>query len=115
MGQRDPTDLRARERENAEEAERQRLARQMEQDNFKWLMQSKRGRAILWSLMDRAGVFQLSFNANSMQMAFNEGRRSYGNQILTLIHEVAPELYPTMVKEATNGRRDSDERADHSN
>jgi len=65
-------------------------------------MSSKRGRRILWRLLDRAGVFRLSFNTNAMAMAFAEGNRNEGLRYLALIHTLCPELYPTMVKEATN-------------
>jgi hypothetical protein len=104
----DPTDLDGQEREQAEVRAEKRSLRKTEDDDFKWLMSSKRGRAIIWRLLDQAGVFRISFTPNALQMAFNEGNRNYGNKTLSMIHALCPELYPTMVKEATNGRSDRD-------
>ena len=100
----DPLDLRGQERDKAERELRERLERQEEESDIKWLMSSKRGRRIVWRLMDRAGVFRSSFNTNSMSMAFAEGNRNYGLQILGIIHTQCPELYPVMMKENTNER-----------
>ena len=99
----DPLDLRGQERDKAEVQADKQLAQKTEEDDFKWLMSSKRGRAIVWRLLDQAGVFRISFNSNALQMAFNEGNRNYGNKTMSMIHTLCPELYPTMVKEATNG------------
>lgn len=110
----DPTDLKGQERNKAEETAKKRIAQKNEDDDFKWLMSSKRGRAITWRLLDQAGVFRISFNSNALQMAFNEGNRNYGNKVLSMIHALCPELYAVMLKEVTNGRN-SDGSGDHSN
>lgn len=116
MSSYDPTDLRGQERAKAEEQKRQRLAQANEEDDFKWLMQSKRGRRIVWRLLEQAGVFRISFSQNSMQMAFNEGGRNYGNKVLGMIHALCPELYPTLIKENASARTDSNNgNADHNN
>lgn len=99
----DPTDLHGQESYKAESEAKKRITQKAEDDDFKWLMSSKRGRAIIWRLLEQAGVFRISFSLNSMQMAFNEGNRNYGNQVLSMIHTLCPELYPAMVREATNG------------
>lgn len=100
----DPLDLRGQEKAKADRELRERIARENEEADIKWLMSSKRGRRIVWRLMDRAGVFRSSFNTNSMSMAFAEGNRNYGLQILGIIHTQCPELYPVMMKENTNER-----------
>lgn len=102
----DPTDLRGNERNKAEQEAKKRLAQEVEDEDLKWLMASKRGRRIVWRLLEVAGVFRISFNTNAMQMAFNEGNRNYGNKLLNSIHMLSPELYPVMVREALNGRDD---------
>lgn len=112
----DPLDIRSQERAKAESDERNRLARDSEEADLKWLMGSKRGRRIVWRLLDRAGVFRLSFNTNAMTMAFAEGNRNEGLRILAQIHALCPELYPVMVKEQTNDHRNADDdrsRNDH--
>jgi hypothetical protein len=101
----DPIDLPAQEVSRKDEANRRRLAAEGEELDAKWLMGSKRGRRIVWRLLERAGVFQLSFNTNAMQMAFNEGKRDYGTRTLELIHSKCPELYAVMLKESNDVSR----------
>ncbi len=82
----DPIDLRGQERAKSDRDMREKLARENEEADIKWLMGSKRGRRVVWRLMDQSGVFRLSFNTNSMQMAFAEGNRNFGNRMLAMIH-----------------------------
>lgn len=102
----DPTDIRAQERAKAQASQHAKNARDTEEADVKWLMGSKRGRRIVWRLLDQAGVFRLSFNTNAMQMAFNEGGRNAGLRLLGLINATCPELYQTMITEqqADDGR-----------
>lgn len=115
MSNYDPTDIRSQERAKADTDLRNKLAKDNEEADLKWLMGSKRGRRIVWRFLDRAGVFRLSFNTNSMAMAFNEGNRNEGLRILAQIHTLCPELYPVMVKEQVNDNRNADDgsRNDH--
>lgn len=101
MSKFDPLDVRAQEASREEATERARFAQQQEADDFKWLMGSKRGRRMVWRLLDRAAVFRLSFNTNAMQMAFAEGGKNEGLRTLALIHSICPDLYPVMVQENT--------------
>lgn len=100
----DPTDLRGQEaaRQDAEEAAR--LARETEIGDLKWLMSSKRGRRIMWRLLEMSGPFHLSFDRNAMQMAFNDGKRSVGNRLFNEVMSLCPEMYPVMAKEQKNDR-----------
>jgi hypothetical protein len=111
----DPIDLRGQERAKSDKDVREKIARENEEADIKWLMGSKRGRRVVWRLMDQSGVFRLSFNTNSMQMAFAEGNRNFGNRMLAMIHSLCPELYPQMVKEQSNDRiaDDGSSRNDH--
>lgn len=84
-----------------------RLDRENEESDFKWLMSSKRGRRIVWRLLEQSGVFRSSFNPTAMVMAFNEGNRNYGNRTLALLHQSCPEQYPQMMKENVNARTGS--------
>jgi hypothetical protein len=104
MSNYDPLDLKGQERIQAEKDVREKTSKENEEADLKWLMGSKRGRRVIWRLLDQSGVFRLSFNTNSMQMAFAEGNRNFGNRILAMIHTLCPELYPTMVKEQNNDR-----------
>lgn len=104
MSNYDPLDLRGQERIESDKKLREKILRENEEVDLKWLMSSKRGRRMIWRLLDQAGVFRLSFNTNAMAMAFAEGNRNFGNRTLSLIHSHCPELYPQMVKENTNDR-----------
>lgn len=102
MDNKDPFDLHGQEASAQQKREREKLEQQSEESDVKWLMSNKRGRRILWRLLNQSGVFRLSFNTDSMLMAFAEGNRNFGNRILSLIHSQCPELYPVMVKEQAN-------------
>lgn len=115
MSDYDPTDIPAQDSSKADAELKKHLAKDTEEADLKWLMGSKRGRRILWRLLDRAGVFRLSFNTNSMTMAFNEGSKNEGLRTLAQIHALCPELYPVMVKEQIHDNRNDDDgrRNDH--
>lgn len=106
MSSYDPTDLRGQEAQKADKAAKERLTKEVEDGDWKWLASSKRGRRIIWRLLTQSGVFRLSFNPNALQMAFNEGNRNYGNWLLDRINTLCPELYPVIVKENASVRDD---------
>lgn len=111
----DPIDITRQERTRADNDLRNKLAKDTEEGDFKWLMGSKRGRRIVWRFLERAGVFRSSFNTNSMTMAFVEGSKNEGLRLLAQVHALCPELYPVMVKEQAHDNRNADtgSRNDH--
>ena len=110
----DPLDLRGQEAAKEQSDERKRLAIGQEQDDFKWLMGSKRGRRIVWRLLERTGVFRTSFTGNS-ETFFREGQRNVGLMLMAQIHEVCPDQYALMLKEQHDVRKHTDDgsRNDH--
>lgn len=100
MARPDPTDLEGIERERDEARKTALLQAKTEEGDIKWLMNDKRGRRIVKRFLERAGVFQTSFNTNAAQMAFNEGRRNEGLHMLAKIQQWAPEQYTVMMKES---------------
>lgn len=100
----DPTDIRSQDRARAEAEKRDKLARDTEEADIKWLVGSKRGRRIVWRFLEQAGTFRLSFNTNAMQMAFAEGNRNSGNRLLSLVNEVTPEAFTQMLKESKSDK-----------
>jgi len=100
MGEHDPLDTGGQQRAKDAKAIRERLARETEEADVRWLMGTRRGRRIVWRLLERAGVFRTSFSANAMQMAFAEGNRNAGIVLLAQVHELCPDQYPLMVAEA---------------
>ena len=83
--QHDPTDAAAIARVDRQRAVAASLAERTELADLTWLMDGKRGRRIVWRLLDSAGVFRLSFSPDALQMAFAEGCRNEGLRLLKLI------------------------------
>jgi hypothetical protein len=102
----DPLDIASQQRRKDERVKLDRLERETEEADVRWLASSRRGRRILWRILEQSGVFRLSYAPSATAMAFNEGQRSFGNRILALIHDVSAESYPAMLREQRNHRHD---------
>lgn len=100
----DPLDLRGQERAKAEADERAKLSVDQEKTDLVWLMGSKRGRRIVWRLLERTGVYRSSFTGNS-ETFFREGQRNVGLWLMAQIHEVCPDQYALMLKEQNDVNR----------
>jgi hypothetical protein len=100
MGTQDPFDLRGQEQAAAERDAQARAAARVEAEDLKWLMKNRQGRRIAHRLLDRAGVFRLSFDMHNGVMSFNEGRRSEGLRLMSLLLEHCPDRYAEMLTEA---------------
>jgi hypothetical protein len=72
-------------------------ALELERADVAWLMSGRRGRRIVWRLLESAGVFATSFRADALSMAFAEGCRNEGLRLLAQVHAL-PE-YATMIAE----------------
>ncbi len=112
MSEFDPTDIPAQDREQRDKETRDQLARETEDADLRWLMRHPQGRRIVWRMLDRAGVFRLSFDTEPLVMAFREGARNEGLRVLARIHELCPDRYPQMMREMTDDDRDTDDRTD---
>lgn len=77
-------------------------------DDFLWLMESQRGRRIVWSQMSRAKMFQTTFDTHGGRMSLNEGMRQHGLYLLGEINRLCPETYPVMVRENTKEEPNDD-------
>lgn len=95
----DPTDFYSIEDARQAASERARLELEMEVGDLKWLMSNKRGRRFVYRLLERAGVWRLSFNTNALTMAFNEGTRNEGLRLLAQITEHCPDRNAEMLQE----------------
>lgn len=98
MSNLDPIDIRAQERAQSIRKEKQRLTSDQEAEDFKWLMSDKRGRRIVWGLLEKTGLYRSSFTGNS-ETFFREGERNIGLKLMALIHDNCPERYNQMVME----------------
>ena len=108
MSNHDPFDPRSQERAKADADTRSKVERESEESDWKWLMASKRGRRMVWRLLQYTKVYESSFNSNSMTMAFNEGIRCFGTFVLKMVHASAYEMIQVMEKENRNERNHDD-------
>lgn len=70
-------------------------------EDLRSILKTVYGRRFVWRMMGLAGVFRQSFIAGEADStAFNEGRRSIGNTLLSEVLEVKPESYTEMAKAA---------------
>jgi len=83
---------------DAQAAEARRLAK-LEIEDFQWLMSDKRGRRIVWRLLESAGVFRSSHTGNALHTAFNEGQRSEGLKVFAMATAHASASYAKMAQE----------------
>jgi 3-oxoacyl-[acyl-carrier-protein] synthase III len=79
--------------------ERALRGRDLELDDFAWVMSNERGRRFVYRYISECGVFKTSFTGNSTTF-FNEGARNIGLKIMADINEACPEQYQTMLAEA---------------
>jgi hypothetical protein len=95
----DPLDTTSR--EEAEELARNKVAlsEKVERDDMIWMMRTRQGRRCIYRLLERAGIWRLSFSTNGMQMAFNEGNRNVGLQLMAKLADWCDETYSLMLKE----------------
>lgn len=100
MNQYDPMALAEQAEAADSKALKDRMAAESEASDIRWLMESEQGRRIVWRLLNRTGVFRSSFSSDALAMAFAEGNRNTGLQLLAQVHELCPDLYPEMVREA---------------
>ncbi|CAB5162287.1 hypothetical protein UFOVP152_17 [uncultured Caudovirales phage] len=94
----DPFDLSGHDKAANDRARKVQTEARTEAEDLRWLMSGKRGRRVMWRLLDRAGVFRSSFTGNS-ETFFREGQRNIGLIYLAQVHEHAPEAYSTMIEE----------------
>ena len=80
-------------------ADKARFESELEIADLKWLMSNKRGRRFVFRLLERAGVWRLSFNTNALSMAFAEGTRNEGLRLLAQITKHCLDRHAEMLKE----------------
>jgi len=102
MSDHDPFDLTIQTDKRQTADEQARNAQRVERDDIIWLMSGKRGRRVAHRMLDRAGVWRLSFSTNALQMAFNEGMRNEGLALTAQIMASCPAQYAEMITENQN-------------
>ncbi len=104
MTTQDPTDVAQIAAEEQERRLQAQFKREQEDKDVQWLMSTKRGRRIVWRLLEQSALFAQEFRGDAMWLAFDAGRRHFGGQLLESIHTLCPELWPVMIKERKNDR-----------
>ncbi len=84
-------------------SERDKARRAELENDIVWLMGGKRGRRVMYRLLEQTGVYRSCFDPNALQMARKEGERNVGLYLLSLIHENCPEKHVQMLNERDNG------------
>lgn len=95
----------------AEKALKAQLERQTEIDDLLWLMSDKRGRRVMWRLLQRSGIYRTSFTGEALSMAFKEGERNQGLRLMDQVMQHCPERFSVMQKEAPKHERRNDDRS----
>lgn len=88
----DPQQVRFAVRKERQEQERYRAA-------LAGVMRTVEGRALLWNLLERAGVFR-SVWSPSAAIHYNAGRQDFGHELMAWMLEVDEEGYQQMEREA---------------
>ena len=69
------------------------------ESDVRWLMGHKRGRRVVFKIMDEAKVFHTIFNANALQMAHSAGVKDLAFRFLDVINRRCPDHYTKMMQE----------------
>jgi hypothetical protein len=75
---------------------------EQEADDLRAILGNAGGRRFLWAELSRRRVFQTAFHTDAMVFAHNEGRRSSGVELMTLIIETDPKAWMLMQQEAAS-------------
>lgn len=91
---------------NAADPQQVKRAARKEQDaatrrleNLVGVMSTEIGRAVMWDLLERAGVFRSIWHP-SAEIHYRAGRQDYGHELQALILEADEDLYDLMAREA---------------
>jgi len=90
--------------------EKELRGRELEVNDFAWILSDRRGRRFLWRVFDFCAMNGLSFAGDKInQTNFNEGMKNVGYMLMADIMETRPGAYVEMItenqKEKQNGGR----------
>jgi len=101
-----PLDLVEQEAQRQEAAVRREVERKLKAEDLQWLMSGKRGRRIVWRLLEFSGAHRIAFAGDTNQTMFNLGQQNFGLALEAWIFEACPDMYGVMRSEHfkdTNG------------
>ena len=70
---------------------RHELESEQRREEFRVLLQSRAGRAVIWRILEEAGIYRQSFTGDAEHTFFNEGRRKVGLEIISWFNDLAEE------------------------
>jgi hypothetical protein len=79
--------------------EQQKLDVKRRKEDVYFVMGDPKGRRILWDILEFTGVFSVGWDP-SAKIHFNAGMRNVGLRLFQELHQVCPDLYLLMAKEA---------------
>lgn len=79
-------------------------------DALRVVLGAPEGRVVLWTLLERAGVFRSVWDP-SARIHYNAGRQDYGHELLALLVDVDEDGYLLMEREARQRARGDDREA----
>ena len=68
---------------------------------FRWLMGDRKGRLLMWELLDKTGVFRGGV-IDTARLLFNEGARNVGLRYLADIQRLVPHQFIAMQAESVS-------------
>jgi hypothetical protein len=74
--------------------------KQEDDENLKFVLGHPRSRAVLWSILEEAGIYKTCFSGDNNLTNFHEGKREVGLRLLTRIFEVDLNAFMIMSQEA---------------
>lgn len=100
-----------------EQAALERLERRREKRwlaNLGTVMSTPEGRAVVWELLGRAGVFRSIFNTHGGIINYNAGRQDFGHELIAELLKLGHEPYLAMEREGRDATaRDQIEAQSH--
>lgn len=99
----EPLDIRSQERSREEQKRLQELELDNAAADLKWLMGSRRGRRLMWWILEQSPPRRDPIDTNAIVMARRTGEQRLGIQIEAIALLECPELYLQMIKEHNDG------------
>lgn len=84
--------------ETEDAAERQTLEREQRLESTRRMLATREGRDFVWRVLDRAGIFALSYTGDQ-ETFFREGQRNIGLFVLDDVLAAEPDILHKLMKE----------------
>lgn len=82
-------------------SEKEKLLTKRRIDDVNLVMSTQQGRRFVWDLLEFTGVFSVGWDP-SARIHFNAGMRNVGLKVFSELHQVCPDQYLLMAKEAAD-------------